>query len=234
MQLLVPRDTYLVALALVAFLAVPRSAFAQSEAILVNGEPITSYDIDQRTLWLNRTTDFVERMKALISSSEFSQKCPLKRDPPPAQPRSQAEAQEGAERIKKELIACAKRQVLSEGGATTQAVIEALIDDRLKLQAAKQLGIEITDEEVEGYLAERAAKSASMGPDGKKLDLNTFYANFEADGINRKTIQEVIRPQLAWRATIRRKYGPEKGSETEYESFSRRYLQELRQKASPR
>jgi peptidyl-prolyl cis-trans isomerase SurA len=221
---------HLIALAFAAFLAAPGSALAQSEAVLVNGEPITSYDIDQRTLWLNRTNGFGERMKALLTSSEFSRKCPLKTYPAPALPRSQAEAREAAERIKKEMIACAKRQVLTEGGATRQSVIEALIDDKLKLQAAKKLGIEITDEEVEGNLAERATKSAA---DGKKPDLNAFYANFEADGISRKTIQEVIRAQLAWRAAILRKYGPGIGPETQYESRSRSDLEELRQKAVP-
>ena len=45
-------------------------------------------------------------------------------------------------------------------------------------------------------------------PEGKKPDLAEFYAQFEKDGINRKTIQDVIRAQLAWRDVIRRQYGP--------------------------
>jgi peptidyl-prolyl cis-trans isomerase SurA len=206
---------YLAALLLAAFVAVPGSALAQDVAILVNGEPITSYDVAQRTLWQNRTSNFGERMKALLTGDEVNKKFRQMMDA--EQPHSLAEGKQAAERIKKKLIEDAKRQVLSEGGATRKAVIEALIDDKLKLQAARRLGIEISDEEVEGNLAERAA-GADAGPDGARPDLNAFYAKFEADGISRKTIQEVIRAQLAWRAVIRRKYG---GDE----------LEKLRQKA---
>jgi peptidyl-prolyl cis-trans isomerase SurA len=220
----------LIALTFAAYLAVPGSALAQNEAVLINGEPITSYDIAQRTLWQNLTDGFGERMRALLTSAEFRQKCPLKMY---AHPSSQAEAQQIAEHIKKDLIECAKRLVLSEGGATRKAVIDALIGDKLKLQEAKRLSIEITDEEVEGNLLERATASAGSGADGEKPDVNAYYAQFEADGISRKTIQEVIRARLAWRALIHRAYGMRRGPETYpgYESFSRSYLEKLRQKA---
>src|SRR5262249_3530227 len=160
-----------IALLLASFLAAPGGA--QNVAVLVNGEPITSYDITQRTFWENRTNNFGERMKAflstaLLSSNEFDKKGPLKPWTYPAQPRSQAEAQQADERIQKDLIECAKRKVLSEGGATRQAVIEALIDDRLKLQEARRLGIEINDEEVEASLVQRVAASAGAGADGEK------------------------------------------------------------------
>jgi len=201
---------------------------AQDIAVLVNGEPISAYDIAQGTLWQNRTNNFGERMMAFLTGDESRQKCSLTTTS--ARPHSQAEAQQIAERIKKELIACAKRHVLFEGGATRQAVIAALIDDKLKLQEAKRLGIEITGEEVEEGLAARAAANL---PPGQKPDLNAFYQQFEADGINRKTIQETIHAQLAWRALLRHTYRLRKGLERygTYEGFSRNYLQKLRQKA---
>jgi peptidyl-prolyl cis-trans isomerase SurA len=228
MQFPALRYVYWAALAFAAFLAVPGSELAQNEVIVVNGEPITSYDVAQRTLWQNRTTNFGERMKALLTGDEVKAK--FRQMMLAAQPSSQAEAKQAAERIKKELIEDAKRQVLSEGGATRKAITEALIDDKLKLQAARRLGIEITEEEVEGNLAERAAR-ANASPDGSKPDLNAFYEQFEADGIGRKTIQEIIRAQLAWRAVIRRTYGPAKGPETEggYEGYARSELEKLRQ-----
>jgi peptidyl-prolyl cis-trans isomerase SurA len=168
---------------------------------LVNGEPITTCDVAQRKLWENRTKNFGERMKALLTGDKVKEK--FRQKMYAAHPRSQAEAKEAAERIKKELIEEAKKQVLSEGGATQRAVIEALIDDKLKLQAGKRLGIEISDREVERNLVERAAR-ANAGAYGGKPDLNAFYAKFEADGISRKTVQEVIRAPLAWLAVIRR------------------------------
>jgi peptidyl-prolyl cis-trans isomerase SurA len=193
----------LVTLAFAAFLAVPGSATAQDEVIVVNGQPITSYDVEQRMRWQNRASNFGERMKALLTGDGGKEK--FRQMMTAAQPRSQAEAKEAAEHIKKEMIEDAKRQVLSEGGATRKAVIEALIDDKLKLQAAKRLGIEISDEEVEGHSVKRAARTDG---EGAEPDLNAFYARFEADGISRKTIQEIFRAQLAWLAVVRRKYGP--------------------------
>jgi len=121
-----------------------------------------------------------------------------------ANPRSEAEAKTAAERIKKQLLEDVKSRVLSEGGGTSRkAAVESLIEDKLKLQAAKKLDIKISDTEVEQVLAQR-----SGGGEGKKPDLSEFYGQFEKDGINRKTIQDVIRAQLAWRDVIRRQYGP--------------------------
>jgi peptidyl-prolyl cis-trans isomerase SurA len=221
---------YLIAFLFAAFVAAPGIAVAQSEAIIVNGEPITSYDVAQRKLCENLTKNFGERMKALLSGDAVKEK--FRQRMIAAHPRSQAEAKEAAERIKKELIEEAKKQVLTEGGTTRRAVIEALIDDKLKLQAAKRLGIEITDEEVEGKLVERAAR-ANASPEGAKLDRNAVYAKFEAAGINRKTVQEVIRAPLAWLAVIRRtcRLGPVEKIYAEDVMFPCFNLEQLRRDA---
>jgi peptidyl-prolyl cis-trans isomerase SurA len=180
-----------------------RPAAAQNICVLVNDEPVTSFDIAQRQRWIARTSNFGEQMKARLTGDRINQI--FREKMIAAQPHSQQEAQQAAERIKKELIEDAKRQVLSSGGGTSrQAVTDALIEDKLKLQAAKKLEIKITDKEVEDNLTARA--SANLPP-GQKPDLNAFYGQFEADGINRRTIQEIIRAQLAWRDVIRKKYG---------------------------
>ncbi len=184
-------------------------------------------------LWRARTINFGERMKAVLTSSVCWPE--PSRHKPEASPRTQEEAQEMAERIKKELIACAKRQVLSEGGeAARKAAIEALVDDKLKLQAAKKLGVEVRDNEVEEALAARIG--LIIRPDGDKPDINEFYARFKEDGIRRGTIQAVFHVQLAWRSVIRHIYGARHGSidpeNGTGEKLSRRYLLKLRQKAS--
>jgi peptidyl-prolyl cis-trans isomerase SurA len=183
-------------------------AQAQNIIVLVNDEPITSGDVTQRLRWMARTNGFGERMKA-----ELDMKNPVKRKALEdryrqmmiaANPRSEAEAQAAAERIKKQLLEDVKSRVLSEGGGTSRkAAVESLVEDKLKLQAAKKLEIKVSDAEVEQVLGQRAG-----GAEGKKPDLSEFYAQFEKDGINRKTIQDVVRAQLAWRDVIRRQYGP--------------------------
>ncbi|MGO9543900.1 MAG: SurA N-terminal domain-containing protein [Rhodomicrobium sp.] len=188
---------------LFAPLLAPGEACAQNIVVLVNDEPITSFDVAQRQRWLARTSNYGDRMKALLTGDGINQR--FRQLMMAAHPTSQVEAQKAAERIKKELVEDAKRRVLSEGGASSRkAVIEALIDDRLKLQAAKKLQVKISDKEVEESLSARA----QAGPAGTKPDMNAFYAQFEADGINRKTIKEIVRAQLAWRDVIRKNYGP--------------------------
>ena len=228
-------------------------ANAQNVVVLVNDEPITSGDVTQRLRWNARTNGFGDRMKAILTGDDIKER--FRRKMIAANPHSQDEAQQLAEKIKKELLEDAKNRVLSEGGGLSRkAAIDALIEDRLKLQAAKKLDIKITDKEVEQTLAQRtggdAAESAAPSPsteaggktdtekkggrtrgrsgDSGNQDSNTastadaaggskpsknakleeFYGQFEKDGINRKTIQEIIRAQLAWRDVIRRRYGP--------------------------
>ncbi len=224
--------------------------------MLVNDEPITSVDVAQRLRWISRTNGFGDRMKAILTGDAIKER--FRQMMIASNPRSQEEAQQAAERIKKQLLEDAKQRVLSEGGGNSRkAAIDALIEDKLKLQAAKKLDIKITDKEVEETLAQRTgggdaaapaptagsgasaagaenkgghrrgrsaqggqtgdgSTSASNGASGtgggskasKNPKLEEFYEQFERDGINRKTIQEIIRAQLAWRDVIRRQYGP--------------------------
>jgi peptidyl-prolyl cis-trans isomerase SurA len=216
---------------LAAFVVVPASALAQEIAIRVNGELITSQDIVQRTLFQNLPSlqnpisEFYERLNALLASDKVKETFQQKVSG--AQPRTPKEAERIAERINKELIEDATMQILSERGATRKSVIDALIDDRLKLQAAKRLGIGITDEDVvKDIIVERLAER-------EEPDANAYYAPRVAYGISRRTIQEIIRAGLAWRAVMNRTYGAPKVLEgnSAYEGFSRAYLDELRRHA---
>ena len=233
-------------------------ANAQNVIVLVNDEPITSGDVTQRLRWNARTNGFGDRMKAILTGDDIKER--FRQKMIAANPHSQEEAQQLAEKIKKELLEDAKNRVLSEGGGTSRkAAIDALIEDRLKLQAAKKLDIKISDKEVEQTLIQRtggesaeatapstptetggktdaeqkggrrkgrsagsgnqesntaastadaAGGTASENKPSKNAKLEEFYGQFEKDGINRKTIQEIIRAQLAWRDVIRRQYGP--------------------------
>ena len=161
---------------LAALLAAPEAATAQDIVVRVNGGPVTSYNVAQRMRWNNRTNNFGERIKARLIGDATGKE--FRRRLMAAQPHNQAEAQQVAERIKKELIEDAKKQVLSEEDpATRKAMIEALIEDRLKLLEAKRLGIEIGDSEVEEALAARAG----TGADGKP-DLTHFIRNSRMTG----------------------------------------------------
>jgi peptidyl-prolyl cis-trans isomerase SurA len=176
---------------------------AQNVVVLVNDEPITSYEVSQRQRWLVRTNGFGDRMKAVLTGDAIKER--FRQMMVAANPRSQAEAEQVAEKIKKQLVDDAKRNVLAEGNATSRkAAIDGLVEDRLKSQAAKKLDVKVTDKEVEDTLAQRIGATA----DDKKTKLAEFYQQYENDGINRKTILEIIRVQIVWRDVIRKEYGP--------------------------
>ncbi len=222
---------YLITLSSAASVALPVSAQAQEIIIRVNGELITSHDIVQRALFQslpslqNPISDFYVRLNALVAGDKMQQKFRQKMSA--AQPATPKDPQRAAERLSKELLEDATMQILSERDATRKSVIDALIDDKLKLQAAKRLGIEITDEDVvKDIISDRLAH-------GEEPDANAYYSPRVAYGIARKTIQDIIRAQLAWRAVMNHTYGPPKVLEKDgaYDSFSRGYLETLRQNA---
>jgi peptidyl-prolyl cis-trans isomerase SurA len=177
-------------------------ALAQNIVVVVNDEPITSFDVEQRMRWNAMTNNFGDRMKARLTGDSVNQK--FKQMMMAAQPRSQQEAQAAAERIKKQIIDDAKRQVIAEAGGTSRkAVIDQLVEDRLKVQASKKLDVKVSDREIEETIQQRVG---GEGAD-KKAKIEAFFQQFESNGVSRRTIQEVFRAQLAWRNVVGRQYG---------------------------
>jgi peptidyl-prolyl cis-trans isomerase SurA len=200
-QLLSMRFLAVIAVCLIAspagaIAAEPTDAPAQSGSVLVNGEVISPEDIEQRTRLMNLGNHFGDRIKAVLMGDETKQT--FRERLRAANPHSQEEAQAEAERIKAALIAETRTRLLVEGGVTRKDAVDALIGDRVKLQGAKRLGIEITDEEADGFL------KGQVG--GKAGDLSKYYAQLEEMGISRRTVLDVVRARLAYRAVFARYY----------------------------
>ena len=166
--------TYSIALFFAACAAVPVSASEQEITIRVNGEVITSHDIVQRTLYENlptlqkRVSEFYEHLNALINSDKVREKFREKMSA--LQPHTPEETRRATERFQKEMIEETTLQILSERNAIRRSVIDALIDDKLKLQAARRLAIEITDDQVaKSIIVDRLAE-------GEEPDVNAYYA----------------------------------------------------------
>ena len=182
----------------------PSQAIAQNIIVVVNDEPITSFDVEQRMRWTALTSNFGDKMKAILTNPAINEE--FKRRLMASQPRSQQEAQAAAEKIKKQLVEEAKHRVLAEGGGNSRkAVIDVLIDDKLKLQAAKKLDVKVSDREVLETIEQRVGAEGAE----KKAKVEQFYQQFEANGIARRTVQEVFRAQLSWRNVIGRQYRAE-------------------------
>ncbi len=177
------------------------SAYSQTVVAKVNDEPITALDVAQRQRYLALTSGFGDKMKAALGSEATKNK--FREMMIAANPRSQAEAQQVSEVIKKKLIESVKERVIGDAGSRKSA-LEGLVDDKLKLQAAKRLGVTVTEAEVLENVALRAG-----GGQVNKAKVQDFYTYFATNGVNQQTIQNVVRVQLAWRDVIRRQFGPQ-------------------------
>lgn len=142
-------------LTICAALFLPFTAAAQSfsPAIVVNGEAITEYEVDQRFLLL---------------------------------------------------------LALRIPGANVQMAEEALIEDALKMQAARSAGVEITQDALERGFEEFAQRGNMSSLD--------FLDAIAQDGVDPETFRDFVETGLAWRAFVRGAFGPRSTvSDTEVE-----------------
>jgi peptidyl-prolyl cis-trans isomerase SurA len=81
---------------------------------------------------------------------------------------------------------------------TRQAVVQELIDDRLKIAKAKGYGLEVSDEDVNKAFTGMASR--------QHLTLKQFAELLARAGIAPETIKAKIRAELTWNEMIRGKY----------------------------
>jgi peptidyl-prolyl cis-trans isomerase SurA len=129
------------AAAVAATLAAPRPAFAQQVAVIVNGAPITTYDIEQRSKFTTLSTH----------------KTPDR-----------------------------------------QAVIEELIDEKLKVQIGQRYKLEISDTDVDNAYA-NMSRRMHLSPD----QLTAALAHAGIDSI---TLKARIRADISWQQIVRGKF----------------------------
>jgi len=122
--------------------ATTTSAVAQHVLVMVNGEPITALDVEQR-------------MKLV--------------------------------------------QLTTQKPANRQAIIEELIDEKLKVREGKRWGQEISDAEVESSFANMGARMH------KSADQLT--QDLAKSGINASTLKARIRAEMVWQQIVRGRYG---------------------------
>lgn len=91
-------------------------------------------------------------------------------------------------------------RVLNAPDATPEAVEAELIDDRLKLAAARQMGITVSDANLTAGLAEFAGR-ANMVTD-------EFIAALAGQGVEAETYRDFVRAGLAWRELVRARVLP--------------------------
>jgi peptidyl-prolyl cis-trans isomerase SurA len=186
----------------------------QAIVLLVNDEPVTAYEIQQRAnflalqvgggltpevkakaeaRWAQITKDpkINERLNALMREKRVA-------------------TQEQAQAVQKEFVMKLQHDMLEQLQRESRAAMmpklrkeaqEELIDERLKLQEAKRGGIEITDEDVRRMMKTLA--------DRNKMTEEQFAQHLKGIGVDIATMKERTRAQAAWREVVRRKFAPQ-------------------------
>ena len=177
--------------------------------VKVNDEPITAREISQRQRIMGGA-DIQDKVKAnmqrLIKAPGTSERLKAILD-------EVVKANEGKSRDeiigifearKKAFAMGLQKQAVESARASVSPAVrksakDALIDERLKLQAAKTVGVVVSDDEVNkqiGIIAQR-----------NKMTNEQFAQHLKGSGIDVETMKSRTKAEMAWMDTVRRKFG---------------------------
>lgn len=91
-------------------------------------------------------------------------------------------------------------KVLNAPNMSEAEVEKALIDDRLRIDSARQLGVEVSDAGLEEGLSEFAGRAG--------LSTGEFIAVLEKNGVDRQAYRDFVKAGVAWREVVRRRVAP--------------------------
>lgn len=187
------------------------NAKSQGIAVLVNDQPITNYEIQQRQRYLGLGASDIQKkaqanFKSLIGRKSTSENLReilreiIKSNPGKSKEQVLAiferRKKQYAQKLQKQAVAQARQSVLP--GLRKQALDE-LIDESLKLQEAKRLNVLATDDEVNGIISGMAQRN--------KMDIDKFKKHMSSLGTNIRTLEDRFRAMLSWRNVVRRQFG---------------------------
>ena len=89
--------------------------------------------------------------------------------------------------------------LLRQPGNPDEVAVERLIEDRLRMDAAEQLGIAATPEQVEAGMAEFAGRA--------NLTTEQFIAALAQQGVDAETFRSFVESGLVWREVVRARFG---------------------------
>jgi peptidyl-prolyl cis-trans isomerase SurA len=184
---------------------------AQAIVVLVNDEPVTAYEIEQRAIFLAANAggdggDFKAKAEArwqqITKDPRTNERLQQLFREKGVTTREQAVAvqQEFAKGLQRDMIEQLKRE--ARAGRMAQfkkQAQEELIEERLKLQEAKRLGIEIGEADVDRIMKNLAEHN--------KMTEAQFAQHLKNSGIDAHTMRARFKATYAWRDTIRRRFG---------------------------
>jgi peptidyl-prolyl cis-trans isomerase SurA len=189
--------------------APPASKGQQGIVVVVNDDAITAYEIEQRARFLALSTNVGQQAKEAFqqlvkSDGTETRMRALQQEVISSNPgKSREQLIAIFQERQKELGAALQKQALESARSTILPKLrkdakEELIEERLKLQAAKKLGVEVSDDEAKALVKELAGRN--------KMNYDQFAQHLKGMGVDISTMGEKFRVQKAWRELIGRRY----------------------------
>jgi peptidyl-prolyl cis-trans isomerase SurA len=190
--------------------ASPRSKGEQGIVLLVNDDPITAYQIEQRArllaLNVNVSEQAKENFQRLVKAESTNARFRALQEEVLRENQGKSREQIIAifQERQKQFAATLQKQAIDSARAGVLPRVknqakEELIEERLKVQEAKKLGIEVTDDDVKRMLQTVAERN--------KMTYDQFAQHLKGMGVAVSTMGERFRAQRAWRDLIARRYG---------------------------
>ena len=182
---------------------------SQTIVALVNDEPITGYEVQQRRRLMSIGIKIQPRVKAaferLIKDPKTSAKLKaiFNETVKANQGKSQKEIIKIFERRKQAYARSLQQQAINSVRNATmpsrKAALNELVDERLKLQEAKRLNALASDDDVSRVIAGMAERN-KVSPQQLKQNLAKMGASIDA-------MKERIKATISWNNVIRRRFG---------------------------
>lgn len=170
--------------------------------VIVNDDLITTVDIEEGfKAKLARSKEvraaLMRRFKSDATKARWREMVMTER------PTSKAEAQRLQQKLAEEL----KREISRRfKPKLKKQVLQDLIDERLKYQAAKKSNMLLTDQEMNS-LMKRLAGSNKHPKTGKPLTLKQFKQALKSQKVNYEKLKQRLRINNSWSRYVRRKFG---------------------------
>lgn len=193
----------LVACACIIFSINAQAQSSQSILVVVNDEPISAFDVQQRMkLAMVSNKEVRVRLKAMSKDPRTQQR--FKAYMQSVRPTSREEAQLAVAQFRKQL----QQEVIKSVGRKMQKkVLEELIDEVLILQEGKKRNAVITADAVTKRL-ELIAGQRKNPRTGRPVTMKEFLANLKkAGGISEKTFRQRIKSGMTIQRLVVVKYG---------------------------
>jgi peptidyl-prolyl cis-trans isomerase SurA len=181
----------------------------QSITLLVNDEPITAYEVDQRARFMALSSNIgpkaQENFKRIVTSESTNNQLKgiLEKTIQENQGKTREQIIAIFEERKKQFALGLQKQAV-EGAragmipAMRKQAQEELLEEKLKLQEARKVGAEVSEADANKILTDMASRN--------KLTLEQFSQNLKGQGVDIGTLRSRFVANLAWRNVVQRKF----------------------------